>query len=200
MRPPVRSRPALARPQSGMTLVELMIVTGILATVTLLVTSILLSSSRVETRTVRRARVQGDCRQAISLMTTELRQTGADPSIPPVGIVGIATAEVRRIHMRADLNGDGVIQTAEPSEDITYIYDPVAGVITRNPGSGAAVVLTNVTNMALSYFDAANLPVTPLPLSATDAARVHSIGLTISSNDRDSLPITLTARITLRNM
>jgi type IV pilus assembly protein PilW len=188
------------RPDTGMTLVELMVVTAILATVILTLTSILLSSSRVQSRTVRRAEVQADCRQAVSLISTELRQAGADPKNPPMGLVAIVAGDSVTIHTRADLNGDGAIETAEPSEDVTYHYDAANQVITRDPGTGAVVMLSNVTAMTLSYFDTSNLAVTPLPLSATDAARVHSIGLTITSLDRDSQPLTLTTRVTLRNL
>jgi Tfp pilus assembly protein PilW len=182
-----------------MTLVEIMIVLGILATVITIVTSMLMTSSRVESRTVRRARVQGDCRQTVSLMSIELRQTGADPHNPPIGLVGLVAADDKSIHVRADLNADGLIATAEPSEDVTYAYDSAAAVVRRDPGTGAAVVLTNVTGMVLSYFDSDNQPVVPVPLSTADAARVHSIGLAITAEDRDSQPITLTTRITLRN-
>jgi type II secretory pathway pseudopilin PulG len=183
-----------------MTLIELMVVIGILGTVIVALTSILLSTSGVQARTVRRAGVQADSRQAVALMTNELRQAGLDPSTPPAGIVGIVAAGDSLIHVRADLDGNGVIQTTEPSEDVTYCYDPARQVVTRDPGSGPAVVLANVTSMSFTYFDTANLPVTPLPLNATDAARVHSVGLTITCVDRDSQPLTLTTRIALRNL
>ena len=64
-----------------------MVAVSILAVVILAVTGILLSSNRLESRTVTRAEVQASSRQALSIMTTELRQAGADPSNPPVGIV-----------------------------------------------------------------------------------------------------------------
>jgi hypothetical protein len=54
--------------------------------------------------------------------------------------------------------------------------------------------------MDFSYFDAANNALGPLPLDATAAARVRSVGLTVTSEDRDSGAVTLTTRITLRNL
>ena len=200
MRLPVRSTLVRRRRESGFTLIELLIVTVVLGMVALVVSSILMTSTRVESRTVRRARSVGDTRQALFLMTTEIRQAGADPSSPPIGVVGLVSAQDQSIHVRADLNGNGVIETAEPSEDITYAYDSTAKVITRNPGSGAAVVDTNVTAFQFTYFDASGLPVVPMPLSATDAARVCSVGLSMTAVDKDSQPITLTARIALRNI
>ena len=200
MRAPVRALRNLHRSESGFTLIELMIVTTILVVVLLVMTSILLSTSRAQSRTVRRAGVQGDSRQTLSLMTNELRQAGVDPSTPPVGVVGVSSAGATSIRVRADLNGNGVIETAEPSEDVTYSYDAAGKTITRNPGSGAAIVLGNVTAMSLSYFDSANLALTPLPLSAANAAKVHSIGLTITCQNQDSQPLTLATRVTLRNL
>ena len=130
-------------------------------------------------------------------MTTEIRQAGMDPV--PVGVVGVVAAQARMVRIRADLNGDGAIQTTEPSEDVTYRYDDTTRVVTRDPGTGPVAILNNVTAMQLTYFDSANQPVAPLPLNATAAARVASIGLTVTSENRDSKPITLTTRITLRN-
>ena len=43
-------------------------------------------------------------------MEIELRQAGADPSTPPVGVVGIVSADSVSIRVRADLNGDGVLR------------------------------------------------------------------------------------------
>lgn len=185
--------------ERGMTLIELLVTTTILGIVILVVTGILLNTSKVQSRTVRRAEVQASSRQALSLMTTEIRQAGADPGNPPAGIVGVVAADAKLLHVRADLNGDGMIQTAEPSEDVTYRYNDTTRVVTRDPGSGPATILTNVASMQLSYFDAANAAVTPLPLSATNAARVTSVGLTLTTQNKDSSPLTLTTRISLRN-
>ncbi|MGH7741695.1 MAG: prepilin-type N-terminal cleavage/methylation domain-containing protein [Candidatus Eiseniibacteriota bacterium] len=188
------------RHETGFSLVELMVVTVVLGMVVLVVSSVLMTSSKAESKTVRRAKVQGDTRQAMFLMTTEIRQAGADPANPPIGLVGLAAGDDRSIHIRADLNGNGVLETAEPSEDITYAWDSTAKVITRNPGSGAAVVDTNVTAMQFTYFDNTGAPVVPTPLSAVDASRVVSIGLSMTALDKDSQPVTLTARIALRNI
>jgi type IV pilus assembly protein PilW len=185
---------------AGFTLVEMMVVTGILSVVILTVTSFLLTSSKAEGKTVRRAKTQADARQTVYLMSTEIRQAGADPSDPPVGIVGLVSGDSLSIHVRSDLNGNGTIETVEPSEDVTYAYDSTAKTITRNPGGGAAIVMRNVTSMSISYFDETNTAVGPLPLSATDAARVHSVGLSVTAQDKDSQAITLTNRIMLRNV
>lgn len=192
--------PKLHRPESGFTLLELVVAVGIFAMILLVVTAVLLSSDRLQTRTMRRVEVQAGSRQALALMTTELRQAGADPTNPPMGLVAIVDARANLIRVRADTDGDGAIQTTEPSEDVTYIYDDSTNTLLRDPGSGPAALLTNVTSMQLTYFDSANQPLTTLPLSTSDAALVHVIGVTLTSEDRDSRPITLSTRILLRNM
>lgn len=183
----------------GMTLIELLVTTTILGLVLLVVTAIMVSSSRVESRTVRRAEVQASSRQALSLMTAELRQAGADPGNPPAGIVGLVAADSHLVRLRADLDGDGAIQTVEPSEDVTYRWDDTTRVVTRDPGAGASAILVNVTNLRLTYFDAAGQVLGPLPLDAATAARVKTVGLTLTTENGDSQPMTLTTRITLRN-
>lgn len=195
MRPALRPSPR----DAGMTLVELMVTTLLLSAVVLIITTIFFSTARLHTRTARRAELQMESRQGLSLLTTELRQAGTDPGDPPIGIVPIVAGREDLIRLRADLNGDRVIQTTEPSEDVTYSYDSAAKTIVRDPGSGPAVIVRNVTAMTLTYFDSANQPITTLPLSASDAARVRSVGVTVTSVDRDAPPITLKTRVTLRN-
>lgn len=183
----------------GMTLVELLVTMTILGLVLVVVTGMLIRSSRLESRTVRRAEMQAATRQALALLTTELRQAGADPKNPPAGVVGIVTADSTRIRVRADLNGDGTLQTTEPSEDVTYRFNDTTKVVTRDPGSGAATILSNVKTMRLSYFDSANQQILPMPLSTANAARVTSIRLLLTADSRDYKPLALDTRITLRN-
>lgn len=189
----------LARDSRGFTLIELMVTIGILAIVLAVLTTVLFSSTRQSGRTAKRADVQGATRQAMSLMTTELRQAGADPSIPPVGVLAIVSGDSVNVRVRSDLNGDGVIQTAEPSEDVTYSYVDSIGVLTRNPGTGAARVISNVTDMRLTYYASDGSAITALPLSATDAARVTSIQVALTVAEDGAEPLTITNRVNLRN-
>ena len=185
--------------ETGMTLVEIMVSLVIFAIVVGSLTTILFSSTRAGARTAERADVQGACRQTMSLMSTEIRQAGADPRIPPIGVVGIVYADSVTLRTRADHTADGVIQTTEPSEDITYSYVDSSGTLTRNPGTGAVQVLGNITAMRFTYFDAANTPLTMLPLSATNAAQVRSVGITITGLQGAAAPFTLSSRVMLRN-
>jgi hypothetical protein len=54
--------------------------------------------------------------------------------------------------------------------------------------------------MTLTYYDSLNNVLGPLPLSAADIALVRTVGVTITSADRGSQPLTLTTRVLLRNM
>jgi prepilin-type N-terminal cleavage/methylation domain-containing protein len=184
---------------AGFTLVELLVALSIMATVIGVLTAVLTGTMQTQRRTVSRAEVQGATRQTVALMATELRQAGSDPRIPPAGIVGVVAADSQSVHIRADLNADGAIGTAEPSENVTYTYNPNAQTVSRDPGTGAVALQNHVTNLRFTYFDSTNQPLTSLPLTAADCALVHSIGLTLTCDAPDSHPLTLTTRINLRN-
>jgi len=196
--PRLPSAPRTPR-ERGMTLIEILITTVILVGVILIVMTILIHSSKLHSKTMRRVESQGDARQAVSLLSTEIRQAGADPHNPPIGVVPIVAADSVTLHVRSDLNADGVIETAEPSEDVTYFYNAGTRTLTRDPGSGASTVLANVSAMAFSYFDASGNPLLPVPLTTANAALVHSIGVSLTTVGRDSLPLNLSTTITLRN-
>lgn len=183
----------------GFTLIELMVTIGILAVVLAVLTTVLFSSTRQSGRTAKRADVQGATRQAMSLITTELRQAGADPSIPPVGVLAIVSGDSVNIRVRSDLNGDGVIQTAEPSEDVTYSYVDSTGVVSRDPGTGAARLISNVTDMRFTYYAVDGSVISTLPLSATDAALVTSVDVALTVREDGAEPLTITNRVYLRN-
>lgn len=185
--------------EKGLTLIEVLVTLGLISVVVLIITTILINSGKAHRRTMGQAEIQAASRQTLSLLTTEIRQAGADPRNPPIGLQGVVTADATTLRVRADLNADGAIQTTEPSEDVTYAYDAGTQTLTRDPGSGAATLLTDVTNFQITYFNATDQPLTTLPLSATDRSLVHSVGLTLTAQGRDTPPFTLSTRITLRN-
>ena len=186
-----------SRRARGFTLAEILIALTVLGIVMVVLSSIMISSNRSHRKTVRQAELQTDVRQALDLIAAELRQAGADSG--SVGIVPVLYADSIQVHVRADLNSNGTIETTEPSEDITYSYSPGSKAIMRNPGTGAVTMLPNVTAMTLRYYAASNTLLVPVPLSSTNLGLVHSIGLTVTAANVDSLPATVTTRITLRN-
>jgi hypothetical protein len=160
---------------------------------------IAVSTSRLHWRTSSLAGTQMSARQGMSLMETEIRQAGADPANPPIGVLGIVSAQSNVLRVRADLNGDGVLTTTEPSEDVTYSYDAVNKNILRNPGTGAQVVVPDVSNLTFTYYDGASAVLGPLPLSAANASLVRAINVSFKTMERDSMTITLSSRVYLRN-
>src|SRR5205085_3748369 len=142
------------RHPSGFTLLELLVTLTVLGMVLLVLSTIFVATNRTHRRVNRNANLQASARQTLSLMSTELREAGADPSVPAIGLVGIVSADSASLRVRADLNGDGAIQTTEPSEDVTYTYVAGSKTLQRNPGAGAADLLKNVTAMRFTYFDA----------------------------------------------
>lgn len=181
----------------GLTLVELMITSIVLAVVLAAVNGIFFSSNRVYREASTRANMQMNSRLGLSIMTREIRHAGCDPN--EIGVVGIVQARADRLRIRGDLNGDGAIQTAEPSEDVTYFYDAATNSIMRDPGAGAQLLIPNVTAASFTYLDAANNPLGPLPLSAAQADQVRSIDVSLTAAVPDAGDITLDTSIKLRN-
>jgi type IV pilus assembly protein PilW len=181
----------------GMTMVELMITTVVFGIVLAVLNTLFFSSNTMYAKTNERVGLQMNGRTGLSIMTTELRQAGCDPT--DIGLQGLLTAAADTIRVQADVNGDGAISTAEPSENVTYFFDPATQTLNRNPGSGAAVLVPNVTNAVFSYLDAANNPLGPLPLTANQANRVQTVTVTMTTTSQRVGDITLTTSISLRN-
>ena len=115
------------------------------------------------------------------------------------GITALATAAADTIRVRAELNDTPGIQTAEPSEDVTYFWDPTVGTVFRDNGTGPQAMITNVTNFQIEYFDVDNQLLVPLPLTTQLSSQVRSIGLAITTTTNQGGDIAVTTRIGLRN-
>ena len=142
--------------------------------------------------------MQMNARTGLGVMMTEIRAAGCDPT--EVGIIGIVRAAQDTVRFRSDLNGDGAITTVEPSEDVIYFYNPGTETVYRNSGAGAAAMIPNVSAMSFAYFDEDDQPLTPLPLNAARAARVRSVGITLTSETPKGGQLNPSTRIGLRNI
>lgn len=187
-----------ANSASGFTLVELVVTVIVLGIVLLAVNQIFFSSTRLYRSTSIRAGQQMSARAGLSVMANELRTAGCDPSLPPVGIQGIVGAASDTVHVQADLDGDGAIQTVEPSEDVMYFYDAGQMAVMRDSGAGPEVMIPNVTLCAFTFFDVDNNPLAA-PLNAADRDRVRSIGIVITTQTQRGGEATTTTRVSLRN-
>lgn len=182
--------------QAGVTLVELMMAVLIFGIVLGVLNGVFFSSNRLYGNTTIRAGQQMSSRVGLSVMVTELRTAGCDPT--QAGFAAILSATASNIQVQADYDGSGAITTAEPSENVTYTYDAGLGTVSRNPGTGAQVVLRNVSAFAFTYFDANNAAMVA-PVAAANRALIRSIGITLTTQTDRGGDVSANTRVTLRN-
>ncbi|MDH3198979.1 MAG: prepilin-type N-terminal cleavage/methylation domain-containing protein [Candidatus Krumholzibacteria bacterium] len=182
----------------GLTLVEVMMTLLIFGVVLGVVTNVFFTTQGLYGRTSQRASQQMSARAGLGIMVEEVRRAGADPEL--VGIVGLVRATQDSIHVRSELNDVAGIQLDEPSEDVLYFYDTGQNAIMRDNGTGAQMMVPDVTNLALTYFDVDNQLLGPLPLTPQLAARVRSVGITITTDTRAGGEMTITTRVGMRNL
>jgi prepilin-type N-terminal cleavage/methylation domain-containing protein len=185
------------RNSKGLTLVEVMMTLLIFAVVLAVVNNVFFTTQGLYTRTQQRAEMQMTTRAGLAVMMTELRAMGCDPT--ESGIAGLRSATADSCRFQSDTNGDGAIQTTEPSEDIVYYFDPDQETVFRDPGTGPQVFITNVTQFAFQYFDANNQALGPLPLNNQLIPLVRSVGIAITAEAPRGGEINTTTRIGLRN-
>ncbi|MCH7549725.1 MAG: hypothetical protein IH969_09370, partial [Candidatus Krumholzibacteriota bacterium] len=130
-------------------------------------------------------------------MVEEIRRAGADPLL--TGLAGLVTADSHTVHIRAELNDIAGIQTAEPSEDVTYTYDPAQEIIFRDNGTGPLALINNVSEFHLRYFDGLNQEIVAVPLTPALASSVQSISITITTESHLGGEVSATTRVGLRN-
>jgi len=188
---------SLLKSNRGLTLVEVMMTLLIFAVVLAVVNNVFFTTQGLYTRTQQRAGLQMTTRAGLAVMMTELRAMGCDPT--EAGIAGLRSATVDSCRFQSDINGDGAIQTVEPSEDIVYYFDPNQETVFRDPGTGPQVFINNVTQFAFQYFDVNNQPLGPLPLNSQLIAQVRSIGIAITAEAPRGGEINTTTRVGLRN-
>lgn len=181
----------------GMTMVELMITTLVFGIILAVLNSVFFSSNTMYAKTNERIGLQMNSRMGLSILTTELRQAGCDPT--GMGVTAVVRATADTIRVQSDSNGDGAISTAEPSEDVTYFFDNATQSLNRDPGTGAAVIVPNVSNATFTYLDGSNNVLGPTPLDANQANRVRTIAVTLTTTSANAGNITLTTSIALRN-
>jgi prepilin-type N-terminal cleavage/methylation domain-containing protein len=192
----LRTTPARRTGDAGVTLVELMMTILIFGIVMIVINNVFFTTNRLYGTTTVRAGQQMNARAGLALMVTELRTAGCDPT--ERSGAGMITASGDSVHVTSDYNGDDVISTAEPSENILYYYDPNLLAVVRDPGTGPQIMIANVTACAFSYFDVNNNPIA-LPMTADDMDLIRSIGVTITTTTDRGGVVTADTRVGLRN-
>jgi prepilin-type N-terminal cleavage/methylation domain-containing protein len=188
---------SLVSGNNGLTLVEVMMTLLIFAVVLAVVNNVFFTTQGLYSQTSQRANMQMTTRAGIGVMVVEMRAMGCDPT--EAGIAGIRRATQDSCRFQSDLDGDGVIQTTEPSEDIVYFYDPVQETVFRDPGTGAQPFISDVTQFQFQYFDADNNLLGPLPLNNNLLSQVRSIGIAVTAETPRGGEISTATRVGLRN-
>lgn len=181
----------------GFTLVEMMMTLLIFGVVLGVVSNVFFTTQGMYSRTSTRAAQQMSSRAGMTVIVEELRHAGADPE--NTGLTGLMSAAVDTVRVRAELNDTPGIQTVEPSEDVTYYYDTTEMAVMRDSGAGPQIMIENVTNFQLTYFDANNQILAPLPLTPQLARQVRSVGLTLTTDTYEGGEMISGTRIGLRN-
>jgi len=181
----------------GFTLVEVMMTLLIFGVVLAVIGNVFFTTQGLYGRTSQRAGQQMSVRSGLTVMVEEIRRAGADPLI--TGMAGLVTADTHSVHVRAELNDIAGIQTAEPSEDVTYTYDAAQEIVFRDSGTGPLALINNVTDFRFQYFDGLNQEITPLPLTPAQAGTVRSISITITTTTNQGGDVSSSTRVGLRN-
>ena len=112
--------------------------------------------------------LQDTARGTLDLVVREVRMAGFDPTgaaLPtapgpacPGVRQGVVEATPTRLHIRADLNGDGLLTGA--GEDVLYALDTTVGEIQRTDNGTTVTLATGVASDALAfrYFDSNDPP------------------------------------------
>lgn len=187
------------RPEAGVTLVELMMTILAFGIVMIVINNVFFSTNRLYGTTTARAGQQMNARAAVSVMISELRTAGSDPDhIDAFTPQPILTAAGDSVHVTADYNASGAIETAEPSETVLYYYDAGTMAVMRDPGTGPQAIINNVSACTFTYFDAANNPIAA-PVGGADLGRIRSIGITVTTTTEAGGEVLTDTRVCLRN-
>lgn len=192
----------ITRDSAGFTLVEMMMSLLIFGIVMAVIGNVFFTSQRLYDTTTDRAGQQMSARASLTLMVEEIRHAGANPfryinGAPPV--IAVTAADAALVTVNAELNDVQGLQTAEPSEIVTYRYDPDIDTVFRNPGTGDQELLTGVTAFTLRYFDSNNVELGPVPLPAALRSRVASVQIDITTETNRGGPMNFTTLVGIRN-
>ena len=149
----------------GFTLVEMMLVLAISTIVLAAMYSVFTIANKNFTTQNAAANVQQNLRNAIGLMTRDIRAAGLDPACSDN--FGITYASQTKIRFTMDSidsgSGDfnGTVDEAN-FEEISYdfqgdqVMQTLYETVTTSPPAEAVALINNITNLNFAYFDAAN--------------------------------------------
>lgn len=174
------------------TLAELLVASSVLALLLLGTFTLLDEGHQAYGFGAARVESQQSARAALERIAYDVRTLAGGGSR---GFAPVAIAEPRRLALRYDKNGDGVV--AGTGETITWRLDGT--ILRRDAGGGGQPVINGVRDFALTYFDEGGAP-------TTVAAAVRSVGIRITTvadhaprRKGGSVGATLETRVRVRN-
>jgi prepilin-type N-terminal cleavage/methylation domain-containing protein len=183
--------------RQGLTLVEMMVSVSIFTVILGVMFSFLIGYSGSYNDTRDKVRFQQSMRAVISLVSSEVRSVGCDPT--QAGFENFTVASTVQMRCQMDLNGDADVTDNSPDEDILYSFDAGTGQLSRDDGGGPIVILRDIQNLSFSYFDGTGGSLAALPLNAVDRSLVRFVGITIDGETSSGEPVNYSTRITIRN-
>jgi prepilin-type N-terminal cleavage/methylation domain-containing protein len=185
---------------AGFSMIELMIVIGILAILFTFIYKGFERLNRYYTAENVKASTQQSTRIAVEMMVQDIRQAGLNP-LGTAG-AGIVAASPTSFQFTADVNFDGDLD--DSFENITYDLN---GTDLRqrniNLSPNFEVLLGNVNTLAFTYLDDTGTAIPTADL-ATRRADIRTVGITLTVNrlaGRDgSISRTYTTQVRCRNL
>jgi Tfp pilus assembly protein PilW len=120
----------------------------------------------------RQIETQGNARAALDLIVGELRRAGTDPQCKR-NFDALSDARTDRLRLRADLNGNGLIDAA--GEDVRYQFHPSSKSLRRTASSEESLAEGQVLALKFQYYDGAGTEIVPTGNSALSAAQQTSV-------------------------
>jgi len=181
----------------GLTLVEMMVAIAMFGVAMGVIFGFMTRSRRSYTDMSARVEYQQNVRGVLGLVSREVRSAGCDPA--GAGFNTFPLADATSFQCRMDLDGDGTIEAVEPAEDVSYTYVANNRELLRDSGSGAQVILRNVTAVDFRYFDAAGVELASRPLIAADRAQIRFVEINIAGESEQGEPLNYVTRVFVRN-
>lgn len=145
----------------GFTLLEMMIVIGLLVVLLGAVTMTFVTGLNVEDISLTAGAVRNEASRSLSVISEELKQA-----------TKVTAADIHTVTFQADVDGDSAIET------ISYSWSGVPGDdLVRTQGPGPTILARGVQDASFQYYDSSNVALgPPFPVAAT-AVRLVEVTL-----------------------
>ncbi|RPJ73138.1 MAG: prepilin-type N-terminal cleavage/methylation domain-containing protein [Desulfobacteraceae bacterium] len=164
--------------QAGFSMIEMLLVMG---TIAILFGAVYAGFDRLNRSYAAenvKAGSQQSVRNAVEMMVQDIRLAGLNPlgTAPS----GIEVAEAGRLRFSADVNFDGIVDSAADFERITYELNGTA--LRQTNHLGTEVLLDDVAVLDFRYFDAGDVLI-PFPIDdAAELTAIRTIEITLNLN------------------